>query len=111
NMKRKRSSIAMDGLGVLELLQSDPRPTLVVDLYADSNANGLQASFRNEAFLSSLALCEAVIATDNAASAFRVWMLRAETLSDGEVYSFHSMEWMQYTASGRWRVISAVQQG
>lgn len=119
----------LDGIGIKEILDHDPRPTFVLDLDPDDlNTNHrhdrLDLFFCNEALRSYHVLLDLITGDYDEASdpdtererstAFRRWVTSITSFDDSkDVYPFthlyHNMLWTGSTIRKRWRLISGNQ--
>ena len=99
----------LEGIGLFDFLQHDPRPSLVLDLQASSwsETDRLPSAFQNTSLrvhpdLSSLCSGHINLSSDSKEKDFVHWALKHTP----HTLSYNGFTWVSFTLRKRWKIIS-----
>jgi hypothetical protein len=113
-------------VSMIDVLEQDPRPAFVVDLYdySDGFANGVDGAlvpiFCNKAFRENQGLLDIVRGqsspidygqpSSSTYAAFATWAVQNDGPDVPRGFSYDGMSWTSATINGRWKMVNAIRE-
>ncbi|KAF2419904.1 hypothetical protein EJ08DRAFT_702707 [Tothia fuscella] len=116
----RSSSQNFQSLTMIEVLEQDSRPAMVLDLEVDKTCLNLKPVFQNRALRETHGLIDILTGdvppdlygqpVSSTYSAFKTWALDATTAQQPAGFLYHGMTWTSMTINKRWRMVNGIKE-